>query len=330
MEFRTTLNIAASDYKISYQDPVMFIGSCFASEIGRQMEKGLMQVMINPSGVVFNPVSVANKIEMILKNRVFKVEDIYNFKGNYLSFYHYTDFSSDDPLRVIEKINKMNRDAHQFMSRTKFLFVTFGTAWVYRWKKSGEVVSNCHKIPSEFFDRQLLTVNEIVKLWQKTLKDLHAFNPDIKIIFTVSPVRHLKDGAHGNQISKSILFMAIEEMLQHPAVIGYFPSYELLMDDLRDYRFYGSDMVHPSEMAIEYIWESFSNCYFNKGTLDLWRDVHKVIKASGHQIRSESSSSVKEFAENMLSQILILQKKAPFINFSSQIEYFNLLAGKIK
>jgi hypothetical protein len=290
----------------------------------------LMPVMINPSGTVYNPVSVCNTMESVIHYREYDLKDLYEYKGKYLSFYHYTDFSSDDPLIVCGRINKRMKIAFEFFSRAAFLFITFGTARVYRWKRTGAIVSNCHKIPSEFFERELLSVDEIVTLWIKMLDNLHSLYPQLKVVFTISPVRHWKDGAHGNQISKSILFIATEKLLKHPAVHGYFPAYELLLDDLRDYRFYNNDMLHPSEQAVEYIWESFTKCYFDKKTLDLWKEVRKITKASNHRIISKSSSEIEMFAKKILSQIRLLQKEAPFIDFTEQIKYFIGLSGKGK
>jgi hypothetical protein len=328
MEFRTIINIEPSGIKIDYQKPVMFIGSCFASEIGMKLGEGLMPVMINPSGTVYNPVSVLNTLESIINNREYRRTDLYEYNGKYISFYHYTDFSSDDPECILDKINMKIKLAFEFISRAEFLFITFGTAHIYRLKKTGDIVSNCHKIPSDFFVQELLSVEEIVTLWIKMLDNLHLLFPRLKVVFTISPIRHWKNGAHGNQVSKSLLFIAIEKLLSNPAVIGYFPAYELLMDDLRDYRFYDYDMLHPSERAVEYIWESFTKCYFEKKTTDLWKEVRKITKASSHRIMSATSSEIELFARKILSQIVTLQKKAPFIDFSDQIKYFNGLSGR--
>lgn len=322
MELRTTFNIEPSPYKIGYCDKVMFIGSCFASEIGSKMEIGRMPVLINPAGTVYNPASVCNTIDTILNQKDFVIDDLYCHEGTYLSFYHYTDFSSDDPQKVLEKINNKSREANQWISSAKYLFITFGTARVYRWKKSGLIVSNCHKIPPSHFAPQLLTVNEIVDLWTRQLDRLHTLFPDLKIVFTISPVRHWKDGAHGNQLSKSVLFMGVEELLKHPAACTYFPAYELVMDDLRDYRFYNDDMLHPSSSAIEYIWEAFSECYIEKKTLEVRREVMKITKAYSHRINMNSTVGIRKFAEKMLAQILIVTAKEPSIDLAAERDYF--------
>lgn len=326
MELRTTFNIEPSLDKISYNDPVMFIGSCFASSIGSQMEMGRMQVMINPAGAVFNPVSVCNTIDTITSGKEFVQDDLYYHDGNYLSFYHYTDFSSDDPVKVLGKINNKSKEALAFLKNARFLFITLGTARVYRWKKTGLIVSNCHKIPSDHFEPELLTVNEVVALWAKQLDRLHSLFPQLKVVFTISPVRHWKDGAHGNQISKSVLFLAVEELLNHPVSPQYFPAYEMVMDDLRDYRFYNDDMLHPSTTAINYIWDAFSGCFMENKTMNIWNEVVKITKACTHRLNAGSGFKINSFAERMLQQISDIEGKVPLIDLSHERNYFlNLL-----
>lgn len=326
MELRTTFKIEPSSDKITYNDKVMFIGSCFASSIGSQMKLGQMPVLINPSGTVFNPISVCNTINTITEEKEFVLNDLYCHDGNYLSFYHYTDFSSDDPAEVLERINSKSKEALTFLKSAKFLFITLGTARVYRWKKTGVIVSNCHKIPDDKFVSELLSVSEIVTVWEKLLSRLESLFPQLKIIFTISPVRHWKDGAHGNQISKSVLFLAVEELLSHSISPQYFPAYELLMDDLRDYRFYDDDMLHLSAKAINYIWEAFCGCYLDGRTIDIWRKAANITKAQSHRLSTGSRVKIKIFAKGMLKQIADIKSKSPDIDLSEQHNYFtNLL-----
>ncbi len=328
MELRTTFKIEPSVSKICYHDPVMFIGSCFASAIGSKMEMGRMKVMINPAGAVYNPVSVASTIDTIISKKEFTIDDLYNHEGTYLSFYHSTYFSSDNPAKVLEKINSKSNEAFRFISSAKFLFITLGTARVYRWKQNGLIVSNCHKIPSVKFDSELLTVNEIVTLWVKQLDKLRANFPDFKVVFTISPVRHWKDGAHDNQVSKSVLFLAVEELLKHSASYGYFPAYELVMDDLRDYRFYDTDMLHPSTTAVEYIWNAFSGCFMEPDTIGIWNEVVKITMAYQHRLLTDSPARIRKFAEKMLDHISLITSKVPAINLSMEKEYFVSLLSK--
>ena len=326
MELRTKFNIKPSAEKITYNEGVMFIGSCFASSIGSRMEMGHMPVMINPAGTVFNPVSVSNTLDNIISGKEFTREDLSFHDGTWFSFYHYTDFSSDDPEKVLDKINKKSKLAFDFLKNAGFLFITLGTARVYRLKKNGMIVSNCHKIPSDQFITELLPVSDIVTLLERQLDRLHALFPRLKIIFTISPVRHWKDGAHGNQVSKSTLFLAVEELLNHSASPEYFPAYELLMDDLRDYRFYNDDMLHPSDTAINYIWEAFSGCYLESKTVKIYNEVVKITRACNHRFITDSPSHIKNFALRMLDQISDIETGLPAIDLSDEKKYFqNLL-----
>lgn len=322
MELRTTFQVEPSDDKITYNDQVMFIGSCFASSIGSQMEMGRIPVMINPAGTVFNPVSVCNTLDTITNEKQFLLEDLHFYDGTWLSFYHYTDFSSDDPSTVLEKINRKSKEAFDFLKQTRFLFVTLGTSRVYKLKKSDLIVSNCHKIPSEQFESKMLTVDEIVTLWTRQLDKLHLLFPHLHVVFTISPVRHWKDGAHGNQVSKSVLFVAVEELLKHDVSSGYFPAYELVMDDLRDYRFYKDDMLHPSTSAVNYIWEAFAGCYLDSNTISTWKEVVKITKAFNHRINTNSESKRVYFAERVLKQISDIKIKVPNIDLSREEDYF--------
>jgi hypothetical protein len=322
MELRTTFPIEPSKVKITYNDGVMLIGSCFASSIGSQLETGHMRVLINPAGAVFNPVSVCNTLNTITSEKEFLIDDLHFYDGTWFSFYHYTDFSSDNPSKVLEKINRSSSGAYDFLKKARFLFVTLGTARVYKLKKSGLIVSNCHKIPSEQFESKILTVEEIVTLWTAQLDKLHSLFPRLKVVFTISPVRHWKDGAHGNQISKSVLFIAVEELLKHKIEPGYFPAYELVMDDLRDYRFYSDDMLHPSASAIDYIWEAFSGCYFDRNTVNLWKEVARIAKAFNHRINTDSEIKKNDFARRILTQISDIKVKIPEIDLSLEEEYF--------
>ena len=189
-------------------------------------------------------------------------------------------------------------------------------------------MSNCHKIPSSFFSHELLTPDEIVSFWSGLLDRLREFNPELKVVFTISPVRHWKDGAHGNQISKSVLFLAVEELLSHSSSPGYFPAYELVMDDLRDYRFYASDMLHLSETAVDYIRAAFDKCYFDRAAMELWNEVSGISKAIEHRILTGDTNEIRKFAEGMLARIERIRKKHKSLGLDSEADYFRtLLSG---
>ena len=322
MNLRTTFTVNASRSKISYDTPVLLLGSCFAEEIGSRMTDGKMNVMVNPTGIVYNPHSVGNTIDMVLDNRIFTESDIYSHESKHISFSHSTDFTSESISKALDRINSSTSDANHFLKKARFLIISFGTARIYRFKERNIIVSNCHKLPHSFFSREMLTVEGIVSDWSAILDRLHSFNNDLHVIFTISPVRHWKDGAHGNQVSKSILVLAVEKLLEHQIVEGYFPAYELIMDDLRDYRFYADDMLHPSHAAVEYIWKIFSECYFETGTMELWKEVQGIAKTRNHRLLSDSPTDKKEFASQMLEKITAIEKEHPDINFARERSYF--------
>lgn len=322
MELRTRFRIEPSKDKISYNDPVMFIGSCFATSIGKKLEAGYMPVMINPSGTVYNPVSVLHTLDNIVQKRHYTAGDLYNHEGRWISFDHYTEFSSADRDEALERINKRNLEASMFITGARFLFITFGTARVYIWKPSGNIVSNCHRIPAASFKNELLEVDHIAELWNKRLSLLNELYPQLKVIFTISPVRHWKDGSHGNQVSKSVLFLAVEKLLAHPSHPSYFPAYELVMDDLRDYRFYAEDMLHLTDTAVGYIWDAFCRCYFDGSTDALWKEIEKISKAVSHRIQTGDRDQIRKFSDNILSRIEKLVRENPGLDLAKARNYF--------
>ena len=325
MLFRTTVETKPSEKQITYNEKTMFLGSCFAGYIGEQMKLRKMPVMTNPSGTIYNPESIFTTINNIISGKKAEINDLFNFNGEWISFNHYTDFSSENPHELLDKINAQNEKASAFLRNSSYLFITFGTARIYRLKTMGTVVSNCHKVPANNFTSELLSVEKIVNRWTSLLDALSAFNPDLRIIFTISPVRHWKDGAHGNQVSKSTLFLAVEELMKHKIKPSYFPAYEIQMDDLRDYRFYAGDMLHPSPSAVDYIWEKFSEIYFDKTTIELQSSILKITKAAEHRIMSDSKKKRKSFAEKTLKQINDITNKTDLIDFNSEIGYFTTM-----
>ncbi len=322
MEFRTSINIEPSKEKIGYDTHAMFVGSCFSSYIGKKFENTKMPVMVNPSGTVYNPCSVATTLNSIIDEKIYDAEDIGFFNGKWFSFDHYTDFSMADKDETVRRINDQLVKASEFLKKTSFLFITFGTARVFRHIASGRIVSNCHKIPAMEFSREMLIVDDIVGDWKTLLTKIKVYNPNVKVVFTVSPVRHWKDGAHGNQLSKAVLLLAIEKLMEAVDNTGYFPSYEIMMDDLRDYRYYADDMLHPSDMAVSYIWELFSGRYFDDRTKSLHRDFERLAKAMSHRQKNGSYEEKRLFAVNSLKIIDRLESGLPSVDFAAEREYF--------
>lgn len=291
------------------------MGSCFTENIGNKMVDLKLPALVNPFGVLYNPVSVRQSLEIILDKRNFEAKDLGFFNDQWFSFYHDTEFSNPDKQECLNTINKRLDYAREHLKSAEYLIITFGTAWVYEYIESGKVVSNCHKIPAKEFNRFKLGVEDIFVQWAKLLNRMEDYNPDLKIIFTVSPVRHWKDGAVQNQLSKSTLILAIQQLLKIFDNIEYFPAYEIMMDDLRDYRFYADDMLHPSKVAIDYIWEQFSETYFNKETAQIIKEVNKIILAENHRPLNPNTKNHKKFLEDCAYQKELLLKKYPFLKF---------------
>ena len=324
MDLRTEVPLPVSDETITYDTGVMFLGSCFANEIGYRMASGKLPVMTNPHGTLFNPFSVAGAIDRFVSGYHYTESDIYLHQNRYMSLNHHTAFSSYERDVLIGRLNETGRSASEFFSKASFLFVTFGTSYIYTLNASGDIVANCHKLPSALFTRRQASWSEITGRWRATLDILAAFNPGLKVWFTVSPVRHLSDGSHANQLSKAHLLLAVEELLSHPSVAGYFPAYEIFMDDLRDYRFFAPDMGHPSETGIDYIWEKFVSVFIDSHVLRLWNEAARITRATAHRV-SGGKKETAPFATAMLERITDLKSRAPFINLAGEEKYFRKL-----
>lgn len=311
--FSTHIEIPHSPIKITYTDCVMTLGSCFAENIGKRMSNAYFQLDINPFGVLYNPVSIANSINLLLQNKPFTKEDIFENKSMWQSFAHSSLFSDSTPEGCLQKINSQLNLAVEFIQKIDFLIITFGTAWVFENKKSGKVVTNCHKLPANEFVRRRLSVQEIVVDYTALIDKLKVLFPNLQIIFSVSPIRHWKDGAHGNNISKSTLLLAIDALQQYFQNVHYFPAYEIQLDELRDYRFYGSDMFHPSDVAVNYIWKRFSETYFSTETYELKKRLEKLSIDLAHRPLHPDSVEYKLFLYKVEQQKKELCTEFPFL-----------------
>ncbi len=318
--FRTEVKVNLYPFRLNYETPVLFCGSCFAENIGGIMQSYKMPVLVNPNGVVYNPLSVAKVISNVLHGREYSEADLNHRNGVWFSFDHYTRFSSASKDDCLLKINAVSRKANDFIKNAKIIAITFGTARVYRLLPTEQVVANCHKIPAKEFIHTLLTVDEIVSEWSKLMDDILSEFPAMRFLFTVSPIRHWKDGAIGNQLSKAILTVAVHKLISlYPNVAYYFPGYEIMMDDLRDYRFYDTDMLHLSQLAVDYIWQKFSDVLIDGQSLLIAEQVHKIQQALSHRPVNPNSEEFKRFVEITISQIENLIVKYPFLNFDEEM-----------
>jgi hypothetical protein len=312
--FRTEIDLQPSSFRIDHKGKILFIGSCFTDNIGQKLRELSFKVRINPFGVVYNPLSLLNSLGILLDGEEFTDEDLEFRNELWFSWDHHSSFSNPGKEECLNRINQEIKISARHLKKAEYMLITFGTAWVYRLKKSGVIVSNCHKVPEKEFDRILISPQDIIKSWKVFLPEILRNNKNLKIIFTVSPVRHWKDGAHGNQVSKSVLLLAIDEICRmFPDNTEYFPAYEILLDDLRDYRFYTDDMLHPNTQAVNYIWSLFEKVYFDKQTLEINKELGKIIQARKHRVYNEDTDAHKKFIKKIESQINQLSKRYPFL-----------------
>lgn len=309
--FTTKVQIPESPAKISYDDKLMTLGSCFAENIGNKLCEAFFQVNINPFGVLYNPLSVTRSLRMLMGNHVFLSEEVFEYQSLWSSFSHSSLFSGTSKQQCLDNINKSTSEAANFLIDTRFLLITLGTAWVYEDVESGRVVANCHKLPAARFKRRRLSIDEINIEFSELLPALKAMLPLLEVVFTVSPIRHWKDGAHENNLSKAVLQLSIEQLKNKFSFVHYFPAYEIQMDELRDYRYYTSDMLHPSPVAVEYIWQRFSETYFDKNTTQLKKELEQLRADLNHRPMHPESSEFQIFIKNIEKRKAVLLKKYP-------------------
>lgn len=328
MEFITPLSISKFSYQGTYLHKFVTLGSCFAENIGKRLEEYKFMSDTNPFGTLYNPLSVASAIESLLANKVYSENDLFEHEGCFHSFDHHTRFSSVDKEECLRSINTKRQKASAHLQESNWMLITLGSSYIYRLKKDNRIVANCHKLPENMFVRELLTTESIVSVWKTLIQELTEYNKSLRIVFTVSPIRHLKDGAHGNQISKATLLLAIDKIQSlFPEQVFYFPAYEIMMDELRDYRFYAEDMAHPSSIAIQYIWEKFINSFMSSETLKIMKEWEEIQKALNHKPFHPESESYRKFMVQTLLKIEQITKKIPSFDTKNEIK---ALKSKLK
>ena len=332
MPFFTEIQIPEFPVQLDYSKSTMLFGSCFSENIGQKLLDLKFQVDMNPFGILYNPESIANSLKILLNKQIFTENDLFQDKGVWNSFYHHSRFSDIDQKKALNKINERIVLSHEFLKKANFLIITFGTAGVYQLKRTGQIVSNCHKVPAAEFKRFRLEVNEITDTYDELLVQIHKINPDLKIIFTVSPIRHWKDGAIENQLSKATLLLAIDKLIKEGGAryCSYFPSYELVMDELRDYRFYAEDMLHISSVAIDYIFDRFCKAMVSAESMEVSVNVAKITRAVKHRPINPESSEYKMFVKSNLAEIAKMEAQFPFLDWSEESSYFTGKLNKVR
>ncbi|HNP20112.1 MAG TPA: GSCFA domain-containing protein [Fulvivirga sp.] len=318
--FRTELNIETANVKIGHQDPILTLGSCFSDSMGIRFNNNKFNTCSNPFGTVYNPISIFKLLEYSVNNKLPGEGGLIENDGLYAHYDFHSSFSALDQKELKKNIKEQIKGVHHFIKTAKWLLLTFGTAYVYERKDNGEIVSNCHKIPAGQFCKKLLTQKQILESFESVWQQIVKLNPDINVLLTVSPVRHVKDTLVSNSVSKATLRLTCDTLVSQYANINYFPSFELMIDDLRDYRFYKSDMIHPTEEAEEYIWNKFAATYFEASTLAFISEWSKIRAAIQHRPFNPASDKHQKFVKATIKKIQSLGKNLDYSEELRELE----------
>lgn len=329
MNLYTKVDIPATNFKIDYSSRLAFFGSCFADNISAQFAERKFNVLANPFGTVYNPISLASQVKAIADGKVFGENDVFKDErcdGLWHSWDAHSSLSASTREECIAKLNAATELARDFLQKADIVFVTLGTSFVYYLKDSGKPVSNCHRQDPNLFTRRMISVEEATDSIRETVTSIRQLNPNTSIVLTVSPLRHMSDGAHNNTLSKATLQLAVDKIVKCGTKIAasagdfieHFPSYEIVMDELRDYRFYESDMVHLSRTAEEYIFERMADTYCSEITRGHIAKVEKFLKGARHRIQDESSPATQDFLKKINAQAAQLETEIPGLNLSDE------------
>ncbi len=322
--FRTTLVMPVFPFQLHHADQLVCLGSCFAEHIGRRLQSGKFYTELNPFGILYNPVSIAQAIGFLADQRQYAPEDLFLHNECWHSFDHHGAFSGLDAQETAFHINERVKQGGLALRKASTLIITLGSAHVFVLKSNGRIVANCHKLPGSDFDRRRLSVAETIAALSQAIERARQLNPALRVIFTVSPVRHIRDGLVENQRSKATLLLAAADLCSSLPEVYYFPAYELLTDDLRDYRFYESDLIHPNDMAIDYIWQYFHDACFDENTQNLLRRIHAITSAARHRPFFTQTKAHRDFVSRQLDAITELNDQYPELDFSEERRLLSL------
>lgn len=334
MKFRTELDVKKLEETIIYNQQIMLMGSCFTEHIGGYLQDRKFDVFQNPHGILFNPISIANSLTTYIENKKYTEKDIFKWNDIWSSWDHHSQFSDIDANVCLHKMNDSQHKAHQYLQQADWLIITLGSAFVYKLtnhinqnncltqKKLKDIVANCHKVPTQWFTRELLLTEEILIFYRKLLKQLFQFNHQLKIIFTISPVRHLREGLIDNNRSKAVLIQAVHQLCSEFKQLHYFPAYELVIDDLRDYRFYAEDLVHPNYAATEYVWNKLVDACMSNEAKDLMKRIAEINLAFNHKPFNPQTQQHKKFLQSYAEKVKVLQTQHPYLNLVNELNYF--------
>jgi hypothetical protein len=335
MDFMTNIDIKKLSKPISYQDKILLIGSCFTEHIGNALETAKFSILQNPNGILFDPASVCKSLLSYIDNKQYNEADLFQLNEVWNSWQHHSRFSNINAREAVRIINASQQKAHAFLKEASWIIITLGSSFSYRLTDSagssnissgGGVlggVANCHRAPSQWFNKHMLSIEETVSMLDNCYHRLLQFNPGLNIIFTVSPVRHLRDGVVDNNRSKARLIEAVHHMVNKFSKLHYFPAYELVIDVLRDYRFYDIDMAHPNYMATEFVLEKFAASCIDESSQALMQELRKITIAKNHKAFQPETKAHQQFLVNHLEKVKALQEKYPFLDLQVEMDYFS-------
>lgn len=321
MNFHLQFKAPPFSSKLKYDEPIVFIGSCFAEHIAACMHAYKFNTLLNPHGILYNPESIATALSGYVNKSFVKEQDLFFADGLYHSWQHHSQFSNVSKEVCLKNINEQIQRTHHLLKNASWLFITFGSAHVYRHKEQDIYVGNCHKQPTQEFTKHLLEIDKMISTWKQLISDLQKWNSKLKIVFTVSPVRYIRDGVIENNQSKARLIELVHQLCNSERTV-YFPAYELVIDDLRDYRFYKPDLVHPNDQAIEYVFEKLTQAAFDDSTQQLFEKIKDVVKAKEHKAFQENTAAHQKFKSTYLNRCKELKEKFHFLSLEEELEYF--------
>jgi hypothetical protein len=321
MEFRLPFTPKPFIQKLAHHHKLFLAGSCFTEQIGAKLSNYKFKTIENPNGILFNPISISENIISYIDQKVYTEHDLFLHNEIWGSWNHHTKFSDVNQTQALAKINQSQKAAHEFLKKTDWLIITLGSSYVYE-LENNKVVANCHKVPTDKFNKKLLSAMEVQHSLQTMLEKLKAFNSNVKTMFTISPVRHLRDGFVENNRSKANLIAAVHDLVASNENCFYFPSYELVIDDLRDYRFYAEDMVHPNYQATQYVWEKFTTACIDDQSLLIMKEIGIINSAKNHRPFNPTSNQHLQFLKTNLEKTLQLQQSNPYLDLTAEIDFF--------
>ena len=333
LKLKLTLDAKPASYKINYGERLLLMGSCFTENIGLKLQAHLFETLENSHGILFNPVSVQNALMDIIANKKYTELDLFLLNDVWNSWHHHSRFSGVTQTEALDKMNGAIQEAHSYLKSAHHLVITLGSAWLYTLNENvpnhmGMVVANNHKAPANWFTRKLLQPQELLSNLQSLVAALQSFNPNLHIVFTISPVRHLREGLVENNRSKAVLIQAVHDLVSMEKNIEYFPAYEYVIDDLRDYRFYSEDLVHPNYAATQYVWEKLVDTYMSAETQSMMKQVAELQLAFNHKPFFSGSTEHQKFLLSYIEKTMHLMAQCPQLPLEKHLYFFKGAIGK--